>query len=73
MANQMATTHEHKSGPDSFAALLDETLGKDRAEGSVIRGTVIAIENDRSYTSRPRAACSSRSWTKPWTPRRATS
>jgi len=46
MANQMATTHERKSGSESFAALLDETLGGDRAEGSVIRGTVIAIEND---------------------------
>ena len=31
---------------ESFAALLDESLGQaDRLEGTVLRGTVIAIEN----------------------------
>src|SRR6188474_2712124 len=45
MATQTAPRERAKGG-ESFAALLDETLGGDRAEGSVIRGTVIAIEND---------------------------
>jgi small subunit ribosomal protein S1 len=45
MATQTAP-RERAKGSESFAALLDETLGGDRAEGSVIRGTVIAIEND---------------------------
>jgi len=46
MATQTATPRASAKGGESFAALLDETLGGDRAEGSVIRGTVIAIEND---------------------------
>jgi small subunit ribosomal protein S1 len=45
MATQTAPRERAKGG-ESFAALLDESLGGERAEGSVIRGTVIAIEND---------------------------
>ncbi len=34
-------------GPESFAALLDESLGQARSlEGAVLRGLVVAIEND---------------------------
>jgi small subunit ribosomal protein S1 len=34
---------------DDFAAMLDESLlDRDRIEGSVLTGTVIAIENDEA-------------------------
>jgi len=48
MANQATMAGERtKAGSESFAALLNETLKVgDRAEGSVVTGTVIAIEND---------------------------
>jgi small subunit ribosomal protein S1 len=36
-----------KATHDAFAAMLEETLGQsDRLEGTVVRGTVVAIDND---------------------------
>ena len=48
MATQTATTGEDAQMSDeSFAALLEETFGEgELTEGSVIKGTVIGIEND---------------------------
>ncbi len=44
---QTQTTERTNAGSDSFAALLDETLKEgDRTEGSVVKGTVVSIEND---------------------------
>ncbi len=44
---QTQTTDRTSLGGDSFAALLDETLKEgDRAEGTVVKGTVVSIEND---------------------------
>src|SRR5579863_4128080 len=41
------STVSHDKGKESFAALLDESLGASAGlEGTVIKGTVIAIEND---------------------------
>jgi len=31
---------------DDFAALLEETFSKDKQEGNVVKGTIVAIEND---------------------------
>jgi small subunit ribosomal protein S1 len=45
----MAVTTEAATaaGKESFAALLDESLGATSGlEGTVIKGTVIAVEND---------------------------
>jgi small subunit ribosomal protein S1 len=43
----MAETGAETPKPGSFAALLDESLGDvDRLEGTVLKGTVIAIEGD---------------------------
>ena len=43
----MAETSAETPKPGSFAALLDESLGDvDRLEGTVLKGTVIAIEGD---------------------------
>ncbi len=40
-------THSREQGTESFAALLDESLGQARSlEGAVLRGRVVAIEND---------------------------
>jgi small subunit ribosomal protein S1 len=46
MAKASATASREKSS-ESFAALLDESLGQARSlEGAVLRGRVVAIEND---------------------------
>ena len=42
-----AVTESPNQGTESFAALLDESLGQARSlEGAVLRGRVVAIEND---------------------------
>jgi len=46
MSDQIASA-EAGAPKESFAALLEESLGRDQSlEGTVLRGTVIAIEND---------------------------
>ena len=37
-----------QSSTEDFAAMLDESFRRDRIEGSVVKGTVIAIENDEA-------------------------
>ncbi len=47
MANALARTAEDRGGKESFAALLEESLGTaDSLEGTVVKGRVIAVEND---------------------------
>jgi small subunit ribosomal protein S1 len=42
-----AVSESPSQGTESFAALLDESLGQARSlEGAVLRGRVVAIEND---------------------------
>ena len=44
---QAAARSESFGGMESFAALLEETLGtSDSLEGTVVKGRVISIEND---------------------------
>ena len=46
---QVQTATETSPSPDEFAALLDESFRQsDRIEGSVVTGTVIAIDNDEA-------------------------
>ena len=42
-----ATTQTPDNGKESFAALLDESLGHTESiEGKVLKGTIVAIEGD---------------------------
>jgi len=46
MTESLATIDSHATR-DAFAAMLDETLGaSNRLEGTVVRGTIVAIDND---------------------------
>ena len=46
---QPQITTEPTPSPEDFAALLDETFREsDRIEGSVVTGTIIAIDNDEA-------------------------
>jgi small subunit ribosomal protein S1 len=43
----MAQAMAHTGGKESFAALLEESLGTSESlEGTVVKGRVIAVEND---------------------------
>ncbi len=44
----MSETHMETLNPtrEDFAALLDETSGSDAQEGTVVKGTIVGIEND---------------------------
>ncbi|NYZ14702.1 30S ribosomal protein S1 [Azospirillum sp. RWY-5-1] len=47
MAQAMARTAEDRGGKESFAALLEESLGTaESLEGTVVKGRVVAVEND---------------------------
>ncbi|MBL8666509.1 MAG: 30S ribosomal protein S1 [Rhodospirillales bacterium] len=47
IASAVDTTMDTSAGKESFAALLDESLGSsDGFEGRVVKGTVVAVEND---------------------------
>jgi small subunit ribosomal protein S1 len=47
MAQAMARSGEERGGKESFAALLEESLGtSDSLEGTVVKGRIITIEND---------------------------
>ena len=47
IASAVDTTMDMSAGKESFAALLDESLGSAEGfEGRVVKGTVVAVEND---------------------------
>ncbi|MEO1019029.1 MAG: S1 RNA-binding domain-containing protein, partial [Pseudomonadota bacterium] len=47
--SEAATLTESRPSIDEFAAMLDESLGEQsKVEGSVVKGTVIRIENDEA-------------------------